>query len=213
MEKKVGSVLSLAWNLFKKEWQFLIVAIILMFLIGVYDGFFGVTEEQYATSNILTTIFAQIVSVIFTIGFIRVLVDIVNGQSATYTRFFSAFSDVKMIVFYVVTTILIVLITLSGFIFFIIPGVIAAIRASLAPYVLITQNVGPIDAVKKSFAITKGNFWFLFRVYLTCGALSILGVIALGVGLLIAIPVTALMSAIVYVYLYGNYQRTQESQV
>jgi uncharacterized membrane protein len=48
-------------------------------------------------------------------------------------------------------------ISLIGLVLLIIPGVIIIARASLAILVMFTENVGPIKALKRSFALTKGR--------------------------------------------------------
>ncbi len=46
-----------------------------------------------------------------------------------------------------------------GMILLIIPGLILLARLSLASVILFEENVGPIQAIKRSFALTKGHFF------------------------------------------------------
>ena len=78
-----------------------------------------------------------------------------------------------------------------GFLLLIIPGVIAATTFIFAPYLVVDKGLGPIAALKESARITKGN---LPRVLALMGAItliSILGLVALIVGLLVAVPVVS----------------------
>jgi hypothetical protein len=79
-------------------------------------------------------------------------------------------------------TILTSILTLIGFILLIIPGIIAFVRLSLTPPVVIVEDVRGTRAVGRSWRLTKGHFWRLL------GALILSGLIA-GVGaLIITIP-------------------------
>lgn len=49
------------------------------------------------------------------------------------------------------------LITVIGFVFLIVPGIIILARGSLSALVLFEENLGPIQALKRSFALTKGH--------------------------------------------------------
>ena len=62
-----------------------------------------------------------------------------------------------------------IIITL-GFILFIIPGIIFAVRFGFAPYILLDNNKGPLTAMKESWALVKG---YTLSVYLkTLGFLA-----------------------------------------
>lgn len=44
-----------------------------------------------------------------------------------------------------------------GFLLLIIPGIYLVLKLCLSSYALVDQDLGPVEAMKKSFAITKGN--------------------------------------------------------
>jgi hypothetical protein len=51
------------------------------------------------------------------------------------------------------------LLTLLGFVLFIFPGVYVVIRGSYLSYALIHENLGVMDAFKRSWAMTRGYWW------------------------------------------------------
>jgi len=59
----------------------------------------------------------------------------------------------SLLAFYIVYGLLVFI----GLIFFIIPGVIIAARGALGPIIMYEENVGAWEALKRSFAITKGH--------------------------------------------------------
>jgi uncharacterized membrane protein len=87
---------------------------------------------------------------------------------------------------------------LGGFILLIIPGIYWAVRFSFSPLVVVDTGVGPVAAMKESWAITKGSFWKLFLFWLTVVLINLAGIVAIYIGLLITVPVTTL--AMVFVY-------------
>jgi uncharacterized membrane protein len=98
---------------------------------------------------------------------------------------------------------LVALIIAAGFILFLIPGVIASVGLSFATYLVVDRGAGPMDAIKESWRITKGNKWQLFLLMLTLVLLNILGIVALVVGVLVTIPITWLAVTHAYRTLSG----------
>ena len=77
-----------------------------------------------------------------------------------------------------------------GFLFLVIPGIIFAIWWTFSPCVLADRpNLSFTDAMKASRNVAKGNWIRLILLFIVLGFLQILGVICLGVGLLVTIPV------------------------
>ncbi|MEP3227432.1 MAG: glycerophosphoryl diester phosphodiesterase membrane domain-containing protein [Parasphingorhabdus sp.] len=96
----------------------------------------------------------------------------------------------RFFLFFLLANILTGLITLAGFMLFIIPGFYVACRMALVPIVIADQEErNPLEAVKKSWAITKDNgFSILLLVLIIAiiGAITV-GVIQMIVGLIIGV--------------------------
>ncbi len=56
-----------------------------------------------------------------------------------------------------------------GFILLIIPGIYLLIRLTLAVPSVVLENRGPIEGIKRSWDLTKGNWWNIFVVLLVVG--------------------------------------------
>ncbi len=91
---------------------------------------------------------------------------------------------------YVGLSILTVIILVPAFILLVVPGVILSLMFSLAPLVVIERGLGPIDALKESVRLTKGNRVRLLGLFLLVVLINILGLLALVIGLFVTIPVT-----------------------
>lgn len=90
---------------------------------------------------------------------------------------------------YVLVSFLTFVIIGLGFILLIIPGIFALVVLLFAPYIVLDKRMNAIAALKESMAITKGNWWNVLTLLLISFGVIILGVLALVVGLLVAIPV------------------------
>src|SRR3989344_1309571 len=99
---------------------------------------------------------------------------------------------------YLGTSILITIIELIGFALLVIPGIIASVLLMFAPFLVIDRGLSPFAAVKASFVINKEHFWAVFLLMLAAIAANIIGLILLGVGLLVSIPVTVIAMAYAY---------------
>ena len=91
-----------------------------------------------------------------------------------------------------------------GFVLLIVPGIIAAVGLGFFPYLIIDRDMGPIDALKESWHISKGNKWQLFLLALATLGLNFVGFILLVVGLLVTMPVTMLAVTHAYRTLAGR---------
>lgn len=79
-----------------------------------------------------------------------------------------------------------------GLFLLVIPGIVAAIALLFVKLLVIDRHLGPVEAFKESVRITKGHRLELFVLILLVALIDLAGVLLLGIGLLVAIPVTTL---------------------
>jgi uncharacterized membrane protein len=70
-------------------------------------------------------------------------------------------------------------------------------------YLIVDKKVGVIDSFNESWRLTKGKLMPIALIYVIEFFISVIGVCACGVGTLIAAPLVALISAVMYVALTG----------
>ena len=63
------------------------------------------------------------------------------------------------------TTLLTSIIVALGLVVFIIPGVYLAFKLILSPVSTVVEDKSPIDAMKRSWNITFGNWWYIFALF------------------------------------------------
>ena len=103
---------------------------------------------------------------------------------------------------FLLLTLVVTLAVLGGTILLIIPGIMLALGFQFAGYYMADNpEVGIKDSLKRSWRGTKGLKWKLLLFVLVLGLINIGGMILLGVGLLITMPLTSLALAHVYVHI------------
>ena len=97
-----------------------------------------------------------------------------------------------------VKTIIIVI----GFIMLIVPGIIFACRLAFVPYLIIDQKMEAMEALKASWAMTKGHGWTIFGMGLLAFLIVIAGLIVLIFGVIISAMWISAAFAILYYSVY-----------
>ena len=94
--------------------------------------------------------------------------------------------------------------TAIGFVFLIVPGVIIGLGLSLAIPIVVDRGLGPIEALQESWKLTDGHKMNIFVFWLISFGLTIAGMCACGLGLLLAWPVIYLGQMYIYLRLSGQ---------
>lgn len=193
-----GEALSFAWKTFGKNALLLIVVTLIM---SALSGGFNVLNTRLTESDANTlitfgvSILSSVVTMIITIGFIKITLDLINKKKTEISLIFSQW---KYFWRYLGASILYALIVVGGLILLIVPGVIWGIKYSYFSYFIIDQDKGAVESLRESGRMTMGYkgqlFWFKLVLFLV----QLLGLIAFGVGYLIAYPVTLLAEVWVY---------------
>jgi uncharacterized membrane protein len=164
------------------------------------------------------------------LGFIKISLDFVRNKKP---KFSDIFSNSNLVVKYFIISLLVAIITIAptvipmiafGITFafeasaalnivriiigaIAIAGVIFTVYLSLkfmfVQYALVDKNSGIIESLKLSSQITRGVKWQLVLFGFISLGIMILGVLALVVGLFVAIPITMIATAAIYLQLAG----------
>ena len=213
----VGEAFSWAWNKFTKNAGPLIIAtlvyglilIVLQVIVNLVQAAVSPGVSDYSSSGsgfsyswsttsmglggILISIVGWFVSLIvgaaIQSGYISGVLDIANGQQVSVGSFFRPRNIGQVII----AGLIVGVITTIGFFLCIIPGVIASIMLVFTVVALLDRNLSPVDAVKTSFDLSKANFGNVFVTWLAMVATAVVGALLCGIGLIVAVPVAALI--------------------
>lgn len=194
----VGSFISFGWETFKKRPWFLIGATVVFVILSWCAGFVSGLIGAFFGSGVAGFVsFIASFALNTLIGMGWLAFSIKAHDDATSVTL-SAFWHPQKFWSYLGTTILFGVIVIVGSILFIIPGLMALAAFTFAPYFVIDRGMAPIEALKASARITKGNRLRILGLVAAVGLVSLLGFVALIVGLLVALPITV----IAYVHAY-----------
>lgn len=195
----IGEAIRFGWESFKKHAGFLIGLSLLLGVLYIAMDFAGKAfkDEGSMVFNILLQILFFIFGMLLSIGTTKIYLKLQDGQEAPFTELIN---HSELLWKYFVGQILYGLIVLGGLILLVIPGIYWAIKYMYTETLIIDKGMDPFLALKKSGEMTKDIKLRLIVFMLAQLGIAILGVIALGVGLLVAIPV--IMFAHLYVYRY-----------
>lgn len=171
--------------------------IILMLISFVLSAVFSL-PMQIAGSTLIYTIFAIlsfVVSIIVGIGVIKITLRAYDGKKPKLTELFY-YS--KYFTNYFLATILYNLIVAIGFILLIIPVIYWSIKYIYAPYLIVDKDLSITEAFKTSSQMTSKVKLQLILFYIVTAFVILLGFLAFGVGIIIAVPVIWLANAHVY---------------
>ncbi len=87
----------------------------------------------------------------------------------------------------VLANLIVVALTIIGFILLIIPGIIVLCRLAFVPYLIMDKDLEPMQAVEKSWQMTRGHGWKIFGMGIISFFIYIAGIIVFIVGIIISI--------------------------
>lgn len=128
------------------------------------------------------------------------MLDVANGRPVSIGSFFKPRNVGSVIV----ASLIVGVLTSIGFALCILPGLVVAIFTLFTVIALLDRNLSPIDAIKTSFDIAKNNFGQVLLTFLVLLVVAIVGALLCGVGLLVAIPLIALIEVYAYRKLSGG---------
>ena len=85
-----------------------------------------------------------------------------------------------------------------------------SVRMCFAVCFIVDQDSGAIEAIRQSWILSKGHFWFLLLLFLVIVGINMLGAMALFVGLLFTVPLSSLMMIVTYRQMVNSYADGEE---
>jgi len=198
-----GTALRTGWSSFKEHWPFMVAMMLTYVALDVVSTFVftAIAGDNTLVLNLLNIIYIVVVMV-FTIGVVKEGLLILAGKKPTYANLFKHWN---LFINYFIVNILYLALSLGGLLLLIFPGVIWALKFSLAPILVIDKKMKPIEALKESARLTMGAKWDLLGFYGVLVFVEVLGILLLLVGAIVTIPVAWIA------LLYGYRHLQQES--
>ena len=191
-----SEALSYGWK--KTKEQFWLIAGVLVAYSAISIVISSIEKSNTVKENIVLAIVLFIISItvgtILKIGLMKFFLNANEGKG----QFADLFSAHGTFFTYFIGSTALGIITIVGILLLIVPGIIFAMMYFFTLFLIVDRKMEIIDAFKESAAMTKGSRWDLFGFVAVAGLINILGAIALVIGLLVTVPITAF--ATIYVY-------------
>ena len=195
----ISGALTFGWQTFAKNALFLIGVTIAVALINsVVEGAerYGPIEGGYF--SFVINIIEILVNSLLQLGLIAIMLAFKDGRMP---EFVDLFNRAPLVFNYIAATILYTLMVVVGLVFLIVPGIYLAVRFGYYSYFIVDEEVGPIEALKRSSDLTEGVRMDLFLFGVLLIGINILGMVALFVGVLVTVPMTHLACAYMFRHL------------
>ncbi len=207
----IKEALKFGWSTVKKNGGFFVTVTFIVGIVKVIPGLVAkALEKDYVFLPIAINLLGSIVSLIVSIGLIKIVLKCYDDEQP---KFSDLFSCAPLFFRYLAASTLYGLICFAGTLLLIVPGIIWSIQFAFYGYLIIDKDLGPVAALKRSSLLTKGVKWNLIIFGIVFVAINILGALVLLVGLFISIPVTMLAAGYVYRKLLEDQQAAEAEPV
>jgi uncharacterized membrane protein len=221
------SAIQYGWLKFRDNWSEIIVAVIIGFALILvvevvgYLLFHGLTDSnkvrcsfsssgfncsegpsffaRLAAQGIYNALF-WLAGAALQLFVIRATLQIVRGERLDASKIMSG----ENVGPYIVAALIVAVAAFVGFIFLVIPGLVVLFFAHFYGYFIVDKNMSPIEAIGASFNLVKSNLGVVFVFYLLCLLVTLVGLLACLVGLVIAWPVVVIATGYMYKRLQGE---------
>ncbi len=147
------------------------------------------------------SILGMFASSFFIVGQLRVALAAARGEVVELSQFFSGGDRFGIaLLVQIIQAVCIVV----GTIFFIVPGLILALGWSLSTLFVADSDCGVGEALRESWAMTRGQRGKIFLFGFAAVGVLFLGLLALVVGMFVALPIVVVAFATIYVRITGN---------
>jgi hypothetical protein len=180
------------WEMFKSYTGEFIGFTLIVFAVSI------VSSRLEAFGSLLFSSLAAPLYVGYSIAAFRIL----SGQTLQFSDFFRGFNYFLPLFLSSLASGIIVGI---GFILLLIPGIYLAIGYMLTTFLIIDLRMEFWQAMEMSRNIVTRHWFAFFGFALLLFLVNLLGMIALGAGMLVSIPVTACAAAVAYKEIVGIY--------
>ncbi|GEM_PF-1471378 len=134
-----------------------------------------------------------ILSSLFHLGFLKMIYQLSQKREINYQDFFWSFLTLNRLLNALFLEFIHSFAIVLGLIFFVVPGVWVSISWILAyPLFVLSEDPKVWNSIQKSMDLVKGRWWWFAGFVTFLLMINLLGLFALGVGVLVTIPLTML---------------------
>lgn len=209
----IAKALEFGWDVLSRRWLPLVVwALILLtphLMVNVAMGIFSYFAADHKPPALLQ-FFNLGVQLITFLLYTRVVLLCIDDEPAGPGDVFAAF---KYIIPFAVSGLIFSLLLFPAFLLLIIPGIYLMISLGFYSFYVLDQDMGPIESLKRSWAVTRGHMKDLTFFYFVLCMVVFGGLICFMVGVIPASIVSSVAMARVYRQLDRAYDGETEEDI
>jgi uncharacterized membrane protein len=198
-EASVSGVFGHGWEILKKYFPELILVLFVEMLfslpMGFSNVFFNVDYLGLFTISLFNVVYVVLVFMPVSYGTAWVFLKAVRGDPFRVQDMFFAYQQFGNIL---IANFLVGFIVGAGFVMLLVPGIIFACKLAFVPYLVMDEKMEAVDAVRKSWNMTRGHTGTIFLMGIVSFFVIICGLICFIVGIFPAIIWISLAFAAIY---------------
>ncbi len=187
-----GGAYGHGWETLKKYFLELLLLTFILMLIDTPFGWFNKSSwsgdlsgyNYDFTSSLYSLLYWLLIAAPVEYGVIYLFLKAVRGEPVVFKDILQPFNQFVDVV---LANILVTGIVIAGFVFFIIPGIVFAIKLVFVPFLVMDRKMDAISAVKESWRMTGGYGWTIFGMSILAFFICLGGIIVFIVGIIVAL--------------------------
>lgn len=183
------------WRTVQQHFPFIILTIAVAVIVPCIIDWGGEHVFHRRGQQFLMDLIDIVVSATFALGLFKIYLRFRDGEKPIFENLFDGISRAHV---WVGASIIMTVAIVMGLVLLLVPGIIMLLRLWFVGFVLVDERTGPIDAIQRSWDITRGHTMDLLVFFIVLVGLNLLGVVCLGVGLLVTVPISGLAMSFVY---------------
>jgi uncharacterized membrane protein len=191
----ISEAVRFGWKTVQSSFAFILLTLIVAIVVpGIIKS--GGEHVFHRDGQIfLIKVISVLVSATFSLGLSKIYLRFRDGEKPIFENLFDGLARAHI---WLASTFIVGVAVCMGMILLIVPGIVMMLRLSLIGYVLVDERPGPVDAIQRSWDMTRGHTMDLLVLFIALLGLNILGLCCLVVGVLVTIPISGLTMAYVY---------------
>jgi len=202
-EVKIGDYFGRGWEIFKTKALLFVLFTVFLVLLNVVVSMLPFplgSRGEDGMSNGILSFALSVVTPVLSAGYYFVAFQVARGRSAVFNDFFRGFNKFLPIF---LTALVAGILTAIGFVLLVIPGIYLAVAYLFAQPLVIDKNADFWQAMETSRQLITKKWFSFFGLLLVIALLNFAGLLLLGVGLLVTVPLSVCIIAAAYEDIVG----------